>query len=76
MTWRECLRTHRRSLLAVDFFTVETIWLQRLYVLFFIELGSRRVQMAGCTPTPTAEWVTHQARHLTWSLSGQNRSAT
>ena len=52
MTWREFLRTHRRSVLAVDFFTVETIWLQRLYVLFFIELGSRRVHMAGCTPTP------------------------
>jgi hypothetical protein len=35
---------------AVDFFTVKTIWLQRLYVLFFIELGSRRVHLAGCTP--------------------------
>src|SRR4029434_6341991 len=43
MTWREFIRMHRRSVLAVDFFTVETIWLQRLYVLFFIELGSRRV---------------------------------
>ena len=39
-TWREFVRAHRQSLLAVDFFTVETIWLQRLYVLFFIELGS------------------------------------
>ncbi len=39
MTWREFVRAHRRSMLAVDFFTVETIWLQRLYVLFFIELG-------------------------------------
>jgi hypothetical protein len=47
MTWREFVRVHRQSLLAVDFFTVETIWLQRLYVLFFIELGSRRV-LAGC----------------------------
>jgi len=54
MTWREFIRTHRQSLLAVDFFTVETIWLQRLYVLFFIELGSRRVHMAGCTPNPSA----------------------
>jgi putative transposase len=47
MSWRDFLRTHRRSLLAVDFFTVETIWLQRLYVLFFIELGSRRVHLAA-----------------------------
>ena len=53
----------------MDFFTVETIWLQRLYVLFFIELGSRRVHLAGCTPSPTAAWVTQQARQLTWTLA-------
>ena len=69
MTWREFIRLQRQSLLAVDFFTVETIWLQRLYVLFFIELGSRRVHLAGCTPTPTAAWVTQQARQLTWTLA-------
>jgi putative transposase len=57
MTWREFVRAHQRSMLAVDFFTVETIWLQRLYVLFFIELGSRRVHVAGCTPNPSAQWV-------------------
>jgi putative transposase len=56
-------------MLAVDFFTVETMWLQRLYVLFFIELGSRRVHVAGCTPNPSAPWVTQQARHLTWTLA-------
>lgn len=39
-------------MIAVDFFTVDTVWLQRLYVLFFIELGSRRVHLAGCTPHP------------------------
>jgi transposase InsO family protein len=70
MTWRDFVRAHRKSLLAVDFFTVETIWLQRLYVLFFIELGSRRVHLAGCTPNPSAQWVTQQARQLTWTLPG------
>jgi putative transposase len=60
--------------LAVDFFTVETIWLQRLYVLFFIELGSRRVHVAGCTPNPSALWVTQQARHLTWTLAERPES--
>jgi hypothetical protein len=48
-------------MLAVDFFTVETIWLQRLYVLFFIELCSRRVHMAGCTPNLSAPLVTHES---------------
>jgi len=69
MTWREFVKAHRQSLLAVDFFTVETIWLQRLYILFFIELGSRRVHMAGCTPNPSAPWVIQQARHLSWTLT-------
>jgi transposase InsO family protein len=58
--------------LAVDFFTVETIWLQRLYVLFFIELGSRRVLVAGCTPNPSAPWVIQQARQLSWTLAGRS----
>jgi hypothetical protein len=43
-------RVTTRQALRVDFFTVETIWLQQLYVLFFIELASRRVHVAGCTP--------------------------
>ena len=55
-------------MLAVDFFTVETISLQRLYVLFFIELGSRRVHLAGCTANPTGPWVTQQARQFAWTL--------
>jgi transposase InsO family protein len=74
MPWRDFVRTHRHSLLAVDFFTGETIWLQRLYVLFFIELGSRRVHLAGCTPTPSARWVTQQARQLTWTLAERPES--
>jgi transposase InsO family protein len=74
MKWGEFVRAHRRSMLAVDFFTVETIWLQRLYVLFVIELGSRRVHVAGCTPKPSAAWVTQQARHLTWTLAERPES--
>ncbi|TMJ94057.1 MAG: hypothetical protein E6G67_10605 [Actinobacteria bacterium] len=52
LPWREFLRTQARSMIGVDFFTVETVWLQRLYVLFFIELGG--VHLAGCSPTQTA----------------------
>ena len=55
-------------MLAADFFTVETISLQRLYVLFFIELASRRVHLAGCTANPTGAWVTQQARQFAWTL--------
>ena len=47
---------------------MDTLFLQRLYVLFFIELGSRRLHLAGCTATPDAAWVTQQARQLSWQL--------
>jgi hypothetical protein len=56
-------------MLAVNFFTVETIWLQRLYVLFFIELGSRLVQITGMHAKSEAPLVTPQARQLMWTLA-------
>ena len=69
-TWRTFLIHYKDEMLACDFFTVETAWLQTLYVLFFIELGSRRVHFAGCTASPTSAWVTKQARQLSWQIQG------
>jgi transposase InsO family protein len=68
-TWREFVRAHAKSIIAVDFFTVDTVWLQRLYVLFFIEVASRRVHLAGCTAHPDADWVMQQARQVAWTLA-------
>lgn len=69
MTWRGFVPAHHQNLLAGDFFTIETIWLQRLYVLFFIELGNSGVHLAGCTQNPNAPWVIKQALQLSWALA-------
>jgi transposase InsO family protein len=66
-SWRDFLRQQAASMIACDFFTVDTISLRRFYVLFFIELDSRRVHLAGCTTNPTGGWVAQQARNLSFS---------
>ena len=68
-SWRSFLKHYREQMLACDFFTVETIRLQTVDGLFFIELGSRRVHLAGCAATRDHAWVTQQARQLVWSIN-------
>jgi transposase InsO family protein len=63
-TWAEFLRQQAASILECDFLTVDTLFLKRFYVLFFIELASRRVHLAGITTNPDGRWVTQQARNL------------
>jgi putative transposase len=74
-SWREFLRAQARSVIAVDFFTVDTVWLRRLYVLFFIEVASRRVHVAGCTAHPDDAWVTQQERQVAWTLAERGEPA-
>jgi putative transposase len=66
--WKTLMRHYREQLLATDFFTVETILLKTVYVFFLIELGTRRVYLAGITQHPNGHWVTQQARNQVWLL--------
>ena len=72
--WRYLMTHYKNQILACDFFTVETICLQTIYALFFIELGTSRIHFAGCTAKPNASWVTQQARQLIWDLDDTSQT--
>ena len=67
-SWRAFLRAQAGTILACDFLTVETAFLQRIYVLFFISLASRRIEYLACTSNPDGAWTAQQARNLAMQL--------
>src|SRR5205814_6015165 len=67
-TWRQFLAAQAAGILAVDFLHVDTVLLKRIYVLVFIEHGSRRMHLGGVTTHPTGDWTVQQARNLALTL--------
>ena len=66
--WKTMMKHYKEQLLACDFFVVESLFLRTYYVLFFLEVGTRRVHLAGVTANPNGQWVAQQARQYIWSI--------
>ena len=74
LSWRQFLRQQTSAIVACDFLTVETLSLKRIYILFFISLERRRIELVASTQNPDGVWVTQQARNLVMALDDRQQS--
>ena len=72
-SWAQFIRSQAKGIVATDFACVETATFRRLHVLFFIEIGTRKVRLGGITTNPTGAWTTQAARNLLMNLDRQFR---
>lgn len=70
MSWRQFLKAQAAGIVASDFFTVETLQVETLYVLFFIELSTRQVRLGGVTDHPNGPWTVQGAREFSMAARG------
>jgi putative transposase len=73
LSWCSFLRAHGEPILACEFFSVDTVWLRRLYVLVFLSLGSGRIEYVACTSNPDTAWLLQQARNLLMDLGDRSQ---
>ena len=72
--WKTMMNHYKEQLLSCDFFVVESLLLKTYYVLFFLEIGTRRVHLAGVTAHPDGQWVAQQARQYVWAIEEREES--
>src|SRR5487761_896073 len=68
LSWKQFLAAQAQTLVVADFFSVDTVFFKRLYVLIYMHLASRSVLLAACTANPNEAWMAQQARDLAWTL--------
>ena len=74
-SWKGFLRAQASAIVLTDFFSVDTVFLKRLYVLLYMELATRRIIWFAVTDRPDAAWVSQQARNVSWELNECGASA-
>jgi transposase InsO family protein len=75
LSWRSFLKAQASTIVLSDFFSVDTVFLRRLYVLIYMELASRRIVWFAVTDRPDMTWVGQQARNVVWELTESGAKA-